>query len=67
MTDKPVRTKPYPIPYHMQHEVDTEIENMLKVKVIKPCNSPYASPIVLVKKKDGSIRFCTDYRKLNLI
>ena len=67
ITDKPVRTKPYTIPYHMQNVVDNEIENMLKMKVIRPCNSPYASPIVLVKKKDGSIRFCTDYRKLNLI
>ena len=61
----PVRSKPYPIPYHMQGTVDSEIESMLKMHVIKPCNSPYASPIVLVKKPDGKIRFCTDYRKLN--
>ena len=61
----PVRSKPYPIPYHMQGTVDSEIESMLKMHVIKPCNSPYASPIVLVKKPEGKIRFCTDYRKLN--
>ena len=60
-----VRSKPYPIPYHMQGTVDSEIESMLKMHMIKPCNSPYASPIVRVKKPDGKIRFCTDYRKLN--
>ena len=66
-SDQAVRSKPYPIPYTLQETIDEEVEKMLKLEVIRRCDSPYASPIVLVKKKDGSVRFCTDFRKLNLI
>ena len=41
------------------------LKNMMQKKVISPSKSPWASPIVLVQKKDGSTRFCVDYRKIN--
>lgn len=41
------------------------IDDLLKTNVIRPSNSPYSSPIVLVKKKSGATRLCVDYRQLN--
>ena len=52
---------------YVQKEVDEHIDDMLKRNVIEPSSSPWASNIVLVKKKDGSSRFCIDYRKLNSV
>ncbi|CAC5380411.1 Retrovirus-related Pol polyprotein from transposon 297,Steroid 5-alpha-reductase DET2,Retrovirus-related Pol polyprotein from transposon 17.6,3-oxo-5-alpha-steroid 4-dehydrogenase 1,3-oxo-5-alpha-steroid 4-dehydrogenase 2 [Mytilus coruscus] len=67
ITDKPVYRKLYPVPYALREKVQQEIDDMLKLGIIEVSDSPYAAPVVLVKKKDSSIRFCCDYREINKI
>ena len=62
---KPVRTSPRRFPYSLRSELEEELRKLLQTKCIEPANSPYASPLVPVRKKDGSIRVCIDYRVLN--
>ncbi|TPP57169.1 Retrovirus Pol polyprotein from transposon 17.6 [Fasciola gigantica] len=61
----PVRSAPRRIPIHYQQQLEDMIDDMLERKIIQPSQSPWASPIVLTKKKDGSPRLCVDYRRLN--
>ena len=63
--NRPIKQVPRRIPANMQKEVDAHIDDMLQRNVIEPSCSPWASNIVLVKKKDGTTRFCIDYCKLN--
>ncbi|XP_076449507.1 uncharacterized protein LOC143285940 [Babylonia areolata] len=65
ISNTPVRTRQYPLPYSQRETIQEEVESMLKLGVIEPSCSPYSSPIVLVKKKDGKIRFCVDFRRIN--
>jgi len=53
--------------FQHQEFIDEETNRMLEYRIIEPAASPWASNVVLVKKKDGSLRFCVDYRKLNSI
>ena len=62
---KPIRQQPRRVLYQMKKEIDTQIDNMLERNVIRHSTSPWASPVVLVRKKDGTMRFCIDYRRLN--
>lgn len=62
---RPIRQYPRRLPYAYRDETRKQVAEMLDQGVIQPSHSPWASPIVLVKKKDGSFRFCIDYRKLN--
>ena len=56
-----IRQRPYRIPYSQREVVRNEVKKMLEDYIIIPSTSPWASPIVLVKKKDGGIRFCVDF------
>ncbi|KAJ4754249.1 polyprotein [Rhynchospora pubera] len=62
---KPVNLRPYRYSYFQKLEIEKIIEELLKNAVIQNSNSPYASPVLLVRKKDGGWRMCVDYRKLN--
>ena len=64
-SDEPVRSRPYPVPYSMRESLKKDIADMIKMRVIRESDSPYASPVVVVKKKDNTNRVCVDYRKLN--
>ena len=56
------------IPFALCQTVDELVENILQQRVIQPSSSPcWASPVVLVNKKDGTTRFCVDYRRLNAL
>ena len=63
----PIRRKPYPVPQALKETLREEVRTMLDAGIIEPSDSPYCSPSVVVKKKDGSNRYCVDYRGLNNI
>ena len=62
---RPIKQPLRRVPVHMREEVDTHIDEMLDKGVIRPSTSPWSSGIVLVTKKDGTKRFCVDYRRVN--
>ena len=63
----PIRQPVRRTPFALWAKVEEMVTEMLDQGVIELSTSPWASPIVLVKKKDGGIRFCVDYRKLNRV
>ena len=61
----PIRQSVRRVQPQRREEVRELLNDMLERRVVEPSTSPWAAPIVLVRKKDGTTRFCVDYRKLN--
>ncbi|XP_075990261.1 uncharacterized protein LOC142985904 [Anticarsia gemmatalis] len=66
-TGGPIHCKARPIRSDIYHKVKKEIEQMVDLGICRPSNSPWCSPLHVVKKKNGELRLCGDYRRLNAI
>ncbi|XP_054925300.1 uncharacterized protein [Dermacentor andersoni] len=64
-TSEPINTLQYPLPLAMKEVVEKEVQGMLQLGVIERSDSPYNSPLVLVKKPDKTYRACIDFRRIN--
>ena len=65
--DTPIRCKNYPVPFAMEQVMKEEVINMDRMGITEPSTSDYASPSVIVKKQDGSHRYCIDFRIINTV
>ena len=64
-TSVPIKQRPRRAPGATRDDINKQVKELLEKKLIEPSSSPWASPVVLVSKKDGTKSFCIDYRKLN--
>ena len=60
-----IRERPRPVPPQDREELRQHLQQLLEANIIRPSTSPFASPIVLVRKKNGALRMCCDYRRIN--
>ena len=67
ITQQIIRLPPYRVPHAYHDAVKLELEEMISNNVIEESKSEWSSPMVIVGKRDGTIRICDDYRKLNAI
>ena len=63
----PVNVRPYRYTYFQKAKIETQVHDMLKLGLTRSSTGPFSSPVLLVKKKDGTWRFCTNYRALNAV
>ena len=64
---KPVLMAPYRMSASELAELKKQLEDFLDKKFVRPSVSPWGAPVLLIKKKDGSMRLCIDYRQLNKV
>ena len=62
-----IKQQPYMIPLAKRRDAEEEISAMAERDLIEPSTSPWKSPAIIVPKKNGGIRFCIDYRRLNKV
>ena len=65
--EEPIAQRPYLTPMSLKEGVDTEIDWLLDKRYIQKSKSPWSSPIVTVRKPNGKVRLCVDFKKINLI
>ena len=65
--DRSIRCRPYALPHTVLRKIQEEIQEMIKTGIVRESNSSYASPMVIVKMKNGSNCICVDYREVNRI
>ncbi|UYV72119.1 hypothetical protein LAZ67_9001873 [Cordylochernes scorpioides] len=62
-----IKQRPYRVAPSERRLIQDEVNKMIENHIVKPSESPWSSPVILVRKKDGTWRFCVDYRRLNKI
>ena len=67
INEQTFRSKSYPVPIHLQPHFVAEVDKMLSLDIIRPSNSPFRSPVVMVKKSTGDYRMTIDFRELNAV
>ncbi|KAE8988260.1 hypothetical protein PR003_g22354 [Phytophthora rubi] len=63
----PIKQRPYRVSNAEGDVMEAEIQQYLELGIMRPSTSPWASPVLMIRKPDGGIRFCIDYRRLNAV